>query len=227
MKITTLILDVHRTLVDASGFPRDWIWRLMEKAGAAINFEEYYSRYDMLVKQLFDWPAIHPARTIRDIHRERLAIFYREYGVKRNIEKDLEFLWACMGESHIYPEVPEVLRALKEKYRLALASNADNDDPLIQILMKNNFQFDAIVTSEAIQCYKPNSRFFQHVLEKLEVDRENALVIGDSLPADIQGAFNAGIKSVWLNRAGNAPGNQYPKSDYTIKNLKELFLILD
>ena len=59
-----------------------------------------------------------------------------------------------MKECRIYQEVPRVLEVLRSKYRIGLLSNADNDDPLIEILLKSGLKFDSIVTSESVKAYK-------------------------------------------------------------------------
>jgi len=227
MAIQALLFDVHRTLVDDSGFPRNRIWRLMQTNGISIDLPRYYQRYDELVKQLFHWSTIHPFITIREIHRKRVQILYEEFGVKRDIEADLDYLWACMGTSQIYPEVPGVLNQLQLEYQTALVSNADNDDPLIKVLLKHGFRFNVITTSEAYQRYKPDPLLFEVSLQILNRNPENALVIGDGLLADVEGAKNAGVKSVWLNRNGKKLTGSDPSPDFEIKNLTELPGILE
>jgi len=224
--IKALIIDVHRTLVDDTGFPRDRIWRLLEDSGVKVDFDSYYRLYDNLTKKLFNWPQINPFVTIHEIHRRRLKQFYQQYGVIRDIEADLNFLWEGMGSSEIYPEVPPVLKRLKRRYPIALLSNADNDDPLIQILLDRGFEFDAIVTSEQCGCYKPNAKIFSHVLEELQLNADDVIMIGDSPASDITGARNAGIKVVWVNREGIKLNGKYPKPDFTISNLQQLLKII-
>lgn len=226
MRIDTLLFDVHLTLVGDQGFPREIIWRLIEEEGTKVNLTDYYHRYNELVHELFNWPKIQPFRKIRDIHRHRLEIFYNEYNITRDIDSDVNYLWQQMKTSQIYPEVADVIDNLKKEYKIGLISNADRDDPLIEILHENEYTFDAITTSEEVCTYKPNKKIFDVALQKLDCLPENALIIGDSCISDIQGAHNSNIKCVWINRKQKPLPGGIPKPDFEINNLTSLTSIL-
>ncbi|MBN1350529.1 HAD-IA family hydrolase [candidate division KSB1 bacterium] len=225
--IDGILFDVHRTLVDDSGFPRERIWRLIAGSGVEIDLDAYYKQYHQLSAQMFDWRRIDPFITIREIHRRRLLRYYELYDVKRDVEADLEYLWREMGKSKIYPEVPEVLNHLKGNYRIGLLSNADDDDPLIEILLNAGFTFDAVVTSQACQIYKPDTRIFDYALKALELDRQQVLMVGDSLVSDVAGAVAAGIDAVWINRSNQSLQKEFPKPTHQISNMNQLLVILN
>ncbi len=80
--------------------------------------------------------------------------------------------------------------------------------------------------SEEIGVSKPDVRFFTHVLNALgNPDRDEVLIVGDSLTSDIQGGMNAGIRTCWLNRDGDKVPGGY-RVDYVIGGLRELEGIL-
>jgi len=61
--------------------------------------------------------------------------------------------------------------------------------------------FDAIVVSDEIRFAKPQTEFFDHLMEQLDYPEKNKmLVIGDSLSSDILGGNNYGIDTCWYNR---------------------------
>jgi putative hydrolase of the HAD superfamily len=62
--------------------------------------------------------------------------------------------------------------------------------------------FDLIVVSAEVGVAKPDAAIFEHVLATVEADR--AVMVGDSLVKDVEGALAAGLDAVWLNRAGAA-----------------------
>ena len=57
---------------------------------------------------------------------------------------------------------------------------------------------------------KPDPRIFQHTIDQLGVTPETAIMIGDNLKRDVQGAQNASLRGIWLNRY-----NQPPRDDVT------------
>lgn len=59
---------------------------------------------------------------------------------------------------------------------------------------------DALVISEAVGKSKPHPEIFAEALRQLAVRADEVVMVGDSWSADIQGAANAGIRAIWLNR---------------------------
>ncbi len=101
-----------------------------------------------------------------------------------------------------FRETVEVLEKLKkEGYKLALVSNTDcfTTD---EVLDKYNLRkyFDEVILSYKVGMLKTNPNMYLLVLEKLILDKSDALVVGDSLETDINGAKDAGIKAVLVDR---------------------------
>jgi putative hydrolase of the HAD superfamily len=130
---------------------------------------------------------------------------------------------------YIYEDTKSILSMLKErKVKLGLVSNNNCTyvfDQLLQIYDLANY-FDATVVSNEIGIRKPHKGIFFHCLNQLKVKSENAMFVGDRLHEDIQGAKNAGMKSVWINRNNETLNHETPKPDYTISNLSALLEIL-
>ena len=79
--------------------------------------------------------------------------------------------------------------------------------------------YNTIFVSETVGVGKPDRRYFQYVFQQIpDFDPDKALVIGDSLSSDIQGAVNAGIDSLWYNPKRLprplAPACTYEAADY-------------
>lgn len=69
---------------------------------------------------------------------------------------------------------------------------------------------DALVASEDVGVSKPDPAIFQIALDRLGASREQAVMVGDSWPADIAGAHAAGIRAVWFNpQRLPRPSNEY------------------
>jgi putative hydrolase of the HAD superfamily len=62
-----------------------------------------------------------------------------------------------------------------------------------------NRYFDTIIISEEAGFSKPDKRIFELALNKLNVQSEDVLFVGDDLEKDIAGCQNANIKGVWFN----------------------------
>ena len=86
--------------------------------------------------------------------------------------------------------------------------------------------FEAAFISEEAGAAKPSKAYFDYVRRQLPgMTEENALVIGDSLATDIQGANNAGLPCCWVNPNGN-PRREGLRVDYEISDLRDLLDIV-
>ena len=76
--------------------------------------------------------------------------------------------------------------------------------------------------SEAIGYGKPSLEYFNYVFQAVPgLSRENALLIGDSLSSDIQGANNAGLDCCWFNPQG-LPRPEGLRIDYEVRTLEAI-----
>lgn len=92
-------------------------------------------------------------------------------------------------------------------------------EELKQLLLDD--YFDTIVCSSEIVFRKPDAAMFEVALRALNVAPEQAMFIGDDYHADVIGAKNLGMMTVWLNpNRQPIPGEIKP--DYTIAGLEEI-----
>ena len=121
-------------------------------------------------------------------------------------------------------EVLDVLRELSEVATLAIVSNGVQKVQTRRLAESGvmNFMEDVFI-SEKMGCEKPNARIFDAALRALGVEnREHVLMVGDSLPSDIQGGVNAGLDTCWYNpNHAENPGKVVPT--YEISSLEELY----
>jgi len=141
----------------------------------------------------------------------------------------------AVSQAHWLPEsdAHPTLHALQEQgYHLGLISNA-GDDADVQTLVDRaglRSYFDIILTSAAMGIRKPNPRIFQAALEHWGYRPSQAAMVGDSLGADILGARNAGLFSVWITRRAETAANHAHQGtiqpDAVIATLSELTELL-
>lgn len=132
------------------------------------------------------------------------------------------------------PDTHETLAALHNMgYRLAIISNASNTPDLNRLIDNHNLRhyFEVVVISAEEGIRKPDPRIFTKTLKRLGAKPESAIMVGDTLPADVLGAQNSGIKSVWITRRANRPENndmlESIQPDYTIPDLTSLISLID
>ncbi|RFU70517.1 HAD family hydrolase [Peribacillus saganii] len=127
----------------------------------------------------------------------------------------------------VYEETFETLDKLKGKYKLLLLTNGSPDlqNTKLEITSELVPYFDQIVISGDFGRGKPDASLFEHALERMSLNKDEVIMVGDNLMTDILGANRAGIKSVWINRH-NKPLEEVAPA-YEIHHLEELFSILE
>ena len=114
----------------------------------------------------------------------------------------------------------------KDGYRIAMIANGDSAGArnIIAACGLEDY-FDVVVISEEVGIEKPDKRVFQVALDKLGVEAENTVMVGNRIDADIVGGNRVGMKSVWFrwnDRYEEIIGSEDEKPDFIIKSLSEL-----
>ncbi|TMC52227.1 MAG: haloacid dehalogenase type II [Chloroflexi bacterium] len=104
-----------------------------------------------------------------------------------------------------FPDSPAALVALKQKYRLAIISNID-DDLFAASAPRLQAPFDWVITAQQARSYKPALNNFRLALERIGLPREKILHVAQSLYHDIAPARSLGLATVWVNRRHDKPG---------------------
>ncbi len=99
---------------------------------------------------------------------------------------------------------PQLLKKLRAKYKLGLVSNFAYAPGFWRILRRFKLTgfFDAIVVSGELGLRKPHEKIFQEALDKLDANPEDAVFVGDSLKADVNGAKKLGLKTILVENVG-------------------------
>ena len=221
-----MLLDFYCALVDLSdpvrsrGFD-DFAQRL----GLPLGPGELYRRYTEMISSEPDEDAVSGFVPYREswlsAGRRLLAPFGRQSAAGQFADAYAD-LHARAG---IFPEVPDAVQVLARHVRIAVVANADHEY-LMRCLARNGLRFGLVVDSETARCYKPDPRIFQRACEALPVPLGEAVMVGDTPETDVQGARQAGLRAVWLNRGHRDwPGN-LARPDAVIDDLGQLLRCL-
>lgn len=111
-----------------------------------------------------------------------------------------------------------MLVALRSRgMKLLVVSNWDSSLPSLLDRLDLTRRFDAVVVSALVGASKPAREIFETALEAAGVAAHEALHVGDSPSEDYEGARNAGLPALLLDRAGVAGGGFE-----TIRSLQEI-----
>ncbi|MEN4010576.1 MAG: HAD family hydrolase [Chloroflexota bacterium] len=113
--------------------------------------------------------------------------------------------WQVEDDAH------PALQALRRAgYRLGMISNA-GDALDVHALIDNaalRDYFDLILISAELGIRKPHPRIFRVALDHFQVNPRQAVMVGDTLGADVLGANGVGMASIWITRRAATPDNR-------------------
>ncbi|KXY34437.1 2-haloalkanoic acid dehalogenase [Bacillus cereus] len=92
------------------------------------------------------------------------------------------------------------LNHIKRHFKVGIITNGSTQRQKAKIMNTGlNEYFDTIIISEEVGFSKPDKLIFELALNKLNVQSEDVLFVGDDLEKDIAGCQNANIKGIWFN----------------------------
>lgn len=110
--------------------------------------------------------------------------------------------WAACGHFEMYEEAPRVLRELSARgVRIGLISNSHRCLDSFQSHFELQGLIAATISSPDHGFMKPHPRLFSEALERLGADPADALMVGDSIRHDIEGALGAGMRAALVHRS--------------------------
>lgn len=226
-----LFFDLDHTLWDFETNSKETLQELFFKHNlhqtVTPDFDEFYAHYSIHNKRLWD-RYHHGFIKQEELKWKRMWHTLLEYKIAdESLARQLsaEYLEKLPFKNKLFPYTIEILEYLKKKgYILHMITNGFEQ---VQWRKLENAgiasYFVEVITSELACCLKPQKEIFDFAINKAGCCYQESLMLGDNLDADIQGAINAGMDTVFVNHI-NEPTTLQPT--YTIRHLKELEEIL-
>jgi HAD superfamily hydrolase (TIGR01549 family) len=118
---------------------------------------------------------------------------------------EMERRWSQSVHFELYDDAIPVLDALRERgLKIGLLSNSSRD--LDEFVAHHRLVADAVLTSHVHGKTKPHRTIFAAMLDRLEVAPGEAVMVGDTIEDDVEGARAAGMQAVLVDREGRYPG---------------------
>jgi 2-haloacid dehalogenase len=145
-----------------------------------------------------------PYLTYRDVLAGSLRGMAGDLGFEPTDEQVAAFA-DSVGDWPAFPDSPGALAALKQRYRLGVITNCD-DDLFARSNERLQVEFDWIVTAQQARGYKPHPEPFALAAQRIDVPLERVLHVAQSLYHDHVPAKAAGRTTVWVDRRQGREG---------------------
>ena len=125
-------------------------------------------------------------------------------GIASECATEIEQGWEVAENFELYEDALPVLEELRAaELRIGLVSNGIRD--LTEFVAHHRLDVDAIVDSRSHGRVKPHPTIFQAALDLLGVTPAEAVMVGDSLEEDVEGARGLGMRAVLVDREDRHP----------------------
>ena len=220
--IKAIIFDIDNTLLDFMHMKSKAInagVRGMINVGMKIDF-------DSSVKEIF---KIYDTKGYehQEIFNEFIITHLGSINYKYLAAAIVEYKKAKENSLKLYPGVKTTLDYLsKNNLKLGILSDAPSREAWIRLyILELHQNFDEIVTFNDTGFHKPAKEPFIKIVDKLDVDFEDCLMVGDWPERDIKGAKQFNMKTVFA-RYGSTSNIEKSGADYDIDAIIELVDII-
>jgi len=219
--IRTITLDLDDTL-----------WAIAPViARAEQHLYEWFGEHFPRIVEQFSMPDIremrnqvireNPARAydLTFLRRAVIERLGRESGYN-NLPIDEAFVVfdEVRNDPELFPDVRPALASLKQRFTLVAVTNGNADLEKIGI----SDLFDDFVSARTAGAAKPDRRIFDVAVSAGGAPGSQTLHVGDHPAIDVQGARDAGLKTVWINRDGDNWPIELDAPDGVVSDLCEL-----
>ena len=223
-----LLFDLDHTLLDFDAAEDVALTQLLKEEGVA-DIQAYKDYYIPMNKTL--WKDLEQKKiTKQELVNTRFSRLFEHFGIEQDgtyLANRYQFYLAQQGQT--FPGVEGLLKKLiNQGYELYGATNG------ITFIQTGRLKqsgiapfFKEIFISEQLHTQKPDAAFYEKIGARISnFDKDHALMIGDSLTADIQGGNNAGIDTIWYN-PHHLENKTQAHPTYEVDSYQALLEILD
>jgi HAD superfamily hydrolase (TIGR01549 family) len=206
MTLRAVLFDVDFTLCrPGPELSAERYARVAARHGATLDIGRYDDAREAAVLNLKRHPELLHDDTIW--HRFTEEIFLGMGGpreIASECATEIEQGWEVSENFELFEDALPVLEELRAaELRLGLVSNGIRD--LHEFVAHHRLDVDAIVGSRAHGYVKPHPTIFQAALKQLGVEPAAAVMVGDSLEEDVEGARAFGMRAILVDREDRHP----------------------
>ena len=223
-----LLFDLDHTLLDFDTSEDVALTQLLKEEGVA-DIQAYKDYYVPMNKSL--WKDLELKKiTKKELVNTRFSKLFSHFGIEKDgiyLAEHYQFYLAQQGQ--VFSGAMELLDSLIDRgYELYAATNG------ITTIQTGRLEqsgiapfFKEIFISEQLHTQKPDAAFYEKIGARIpNFNKNHALMIGDSLSADIQGGNNAGIDTIWYN-PHHLENKSLAQPTYEVDSYQALLELLD
>jgi 2-haloalkanoic acid dehalogenase type II len=162
------------------------------------------------------WPALH--HDLNAMRRESIRLGLQRAGEAPALaEPAFDEFFAARMDVTLFDDALPGLKWLAQRYPIVALSNGTANVHTIGI----GEYFVASINAQDVGVGKPDARIFQAAAQRLGLQPQQILHVGDDANLDVIGALNVGMQTAWVNRADHL-WSQPQEPHATVASMLEL-----
>jgi 2-haloacid dehalogenase len=141
-----------------------------------------------------------PYRLYKDILSAGFDVALQQHGIQPKGD-EIERIANSPMKMGPHPDVPDALQRLRQRYKLAIFTNSD-DDLIAPTVERIGVPFDYVITAEQAQAYKPSRELFEYAYRKIGVTADETVHVAMGMYWDMKARHELGFRGIWVNRRG-------------------------
>lgn len=150
--------------------------------------------------------------------RRSLSATYRQFGLDGDADTDVSTLLASLPHWPLWPDVPDALATLTERFAVGILSNVD-DDLFRATRAAALVDERALFTSERLGAYKPSPVIYRRAVDKAAGQQ---LIHVAASARDVRGALEAGLQVIRVSRPGHVVDPDGPRPHIEVASLDQV-----
>ena len=204
-EVKHIFFDLDRTLWDFEKNSNEALTEILvelDLTSQGLIVEDFIEKYKEINE--YYWGLYRDGKIekskLRFIRFQDTLHYFKIYDQGLGVKIGDQYVHICPKKKNLIYGTMDILNYLSPHYSLHIITNGFEEVQAIKMRENNLIPFfDTVTYSEEVDAKKPDPKIFHHAMEKFNAKAEESVMIGDDYEADIIGAENIKMKSIYFN----------------------------
>jgi 2-haloacid dehalogenase len=199
-QVHTLTFDAFGTILDLGGSHARRLDEFVARSGAKITADALWERWRQRqrVEQFQD--NLFQAGHFGYLDSCRRALLYTLRASKAKFsDHDVREIMQGCEELQPFPDVVPGLERLREKFKLVVLSNGENEYVSRVVRERIRFEFDDAISVDDVGAFKPSPQVYRYAARRLKAEPQQLMMVS-AHSFDAVGARASGYRAAYVNR---------------------------
>ena len=212
--ITDIFFDLDHTLWDFERNSAITFRHILEEEKIQVSANAFLETYVPI--NHYYWKLFREEKITKESMRYirlKKTFDQLQYNISDEMIDKISYLYIAKlsDQKYLFKNALDILKYLRPKYKLHIITDGFEAIQLKKIKRSGiDYFFEHIITADKVGAKKPSPFIFKYALEKAGISAKQAVMIGDTFEADVQGAIRIGMEAIHFNSNNEAYHDDAP-----------------